>query len=491
VDVDSGNGQALRQWPASIQSALTYVLIYALADIALNRFAFSDGWTILWPLNGVTIAILLKQPRAHWPPILFGVAVGTGIGECLDNNPVGFEICQRALSLLEVVISACVLPGFSSLNEWLRKPRVFSRFVAALVLGPGISGVLASVAFHFAQHEPYLLAFNNWATADALGIAATMPLALSVGSSELSRLFERAALPKTLTVLIIAMGCATVALSVSRYPLLFLLYPVLLLVDVHLAFAGSALAMCAVCLLAVYLATNHQGPFGAWPPDLPVPRDFALQLYLSFQVVALFPASIRILERKRIAGELHDANVQLTMLAALDGLTGIANRRAFDDRFAQEWNRAMRVGSPLALLMIDIDHFKQFNDKYGHHAGDHALIRVAQGLSCAMHRTGDLVARFGGEEFAVLLPHTDVAGAAKLAEQIRQSTAALEIGHQGSPYGHVTVSIGCAVFTPAPPTPGENRLQLLTAADQALYQAKRAGRNCVEIAAPELSAHLE
>jgi len=488
VDVDFGNGQAVRRWPASIQSALTYVPIYALADIALNRFAFTDGWTILWPLNGVTVALLVMSPRAKWLPILFGVAVGTGIGEYLDGNPIYFEIAQRLISLIEVILSALFLPSFSTLNAWLRKPRIFSRFVASLLLGPGISGILASILFHFAQHEPYLLAFNNWATADALGIAATMPLALSIRSPEFGRLFERAALPRTIAVLTLALACAAMALSVSRYPLLFLLYPVLLLVDVQLAFAGSALAMFAVCLLAVYLATNHYGPFGAWPADLPVSRDIALQLYLGFQVVALFPASIRILERRRIAEELHDANVQLTMLASLDGLTGIANRRAFDDRFAQEWNRATRGASPLALAIIDIDHFKQFNDRYGHHAGDHALVSVAQALAGGMHRAADLVARFGGEEFVVLLPHTDLEGAAHLAEQLRLAVAGLAIQHQDSRWSVVTVSIGVAACVPAapsaatPPVPAaaEDRFLLLTAADRALYQAKMAGRNCVE-----------
>ncbi len=471
-----------RAWLLPAKWAAGCALLYALADIALNRFAFSDGWTILWPLNGITIALLLMQPRFRWLPILVGVALGTGIGECLDGNAVTLELWLRVISVTEVVISASLLPAFSSLEVWLRTPKLFQRFVASLLLGPGISGVLAALVFQHLEGRPYLTGFNNWATADALGIAATMPVALAVRSPLLRGLFTRRNLLKTLAILALALAAAAAALAVSRYPLLFLVYPVLLLVDLQLAFAGSALAMFLVCLLAVYLATNHHGPFGLWPANLFLSRDLALQLFLGFQVVALFPASIRLLERRRFAEDLHQANVQLTRLASLDGLTGIPNRRSFDERFASEWSRASRAGSPLAMLMVDIDKFKEFNDRYGHHAGDQALIAVAGVLASWMRRPGDLAARFGGEEFAVLLPHTGQSGAAQLAEQLRQATAALNIPHQGSPFGYVTVSIGCAVFTPAPPAPGEDRLQLLTAADQALYQAKKAGRNCVEVA---------
>ena len=463
-----------------VGGALVLGLGYAAADYALNHYAFDDGWTIFWPLNGITIALLIMRPRSEWPLLLCGIEVGTGISERLDHNSLSLTLWQRALSLSEVLITASLLPAFSNLNDWLRKPHIFRRFSTAVLLGPGISGVLAVVYFHLAEHLPALHTFNAWAVADALGIAATMPLVLSIGSPELRSLFVPSALVRTLGILALALVCATLALSVTRYPLLFLVYPVLLLVDALLAFGGSALAMCAVCFLAVSLATHSHGPFGVWPPGLFVSRNFALQLYLGFHVLALFPASLRIQERRRIAEELRDANVQLTMLASLDGLTGIANRRALDERFAQEWSRAQRGRTPFTLLMLDIDHFKQFNDGYGHHAGDHALASVAAALAAHIRRPQDMVARFGGEEFAVLLPHTGRDGAAHLAEDLRHAVEALGLPHGGSPWGCVTVSIGGATYLPSAPSGAADRFQLLKAADQALYQAKQSGRNCVE-----------
>jgi len=185
------------------------------------------------------------------------------------------------------------------------------------------------------------------------------------------------------------------------------------------------------------------------------------------------------LERRRMAAELRDTNAQLLLLASLDGLTGIANRRSLDEYFAQEWSRAVRQQTPLALLMIDIDHFKQFNDLYGHPAGDRCLQAVAGALRERVQRAQDCVARFGGEEFALVLPDTDRKGAMHIAEQLRLTIQALAIPHRAAADGHVTVSIGCAVVLPSN---AEDPATLLQMADSALYSAKLAGRNRVHTA---------
>jgi len=450
--------------------------VYLLADSALNRFAFSNGWTILWPLNGVTIALLIRRPRSAWPAILLGIEIGVGIGEYFDDNPLASVIWQRAFSLAEVAISAALLPAFSDLEQWLQRPRIYPRFIAAILAGPAISGLMAAVFFHLYSGQGYLSAFDDWAAADALGIAAIMPLALAFGSAEMRDLFRLRSLAKTLGVLVLACACAAAVFSVSRYPLIFLLYPALLLVDSVLAFSGSAIAVFGISLIAVYCTTHGSGPFGVWPRDLSVTGNVALQLYLGFQLVALFPASLMMMERKRMGVELRDTNAQLLLLASLDGLTGLPNRRSLDERFAQEWSRAMRLHSTLALLMIDIDHFKQFNDIYGHHAGDECLRSVAAALKSELRRLPDHLARFGGEEFAMLLPNTGVEGATLMAERLRVAVMTLAVEHRGSPLGTLTISLGCAAVVPQP---GDESVHLLQLADAALYQAKRGGRNCV------------
>ncbi|SMP74058.1 sensor domain-containing diguanylate cyclase [Noviherbaspirillum suwonense] len=193
--------------------------------------------------------------------------------------------------------------------------------------------------------------------------------------------------------------------------------------------------------------------------------------------------------RERVEAELRDAkytlermNRSLELLSLQDSLTGLGNRRRFDLALQAECRHSMRHQTPLALVMIDVDHFKRYNDLYGHPAGDECLRRIGAAVSAARGRASDVVARYGGEEIAVLLPQTQAAGALAAAERVREAVEAIAIQHAGSPVGHVTVSIGVATLAQGehPDAPA----LLLREADRALYEAKAAGRNQVRLAAP-------
>lgn len=176
--------------------------------------------------------------------------------------------------------------------------------------------------------------------------------------------------------------------------------------------------------------------------------------------------------------ELQQANTRLRRQSEVDGLLGIANRRAFDEALTHEWARAVREFTVTSLLMIDVDFFKNYNDTYGHQAGDGCLKRLADAIASSLKRPGDVVARYGGEEFSVLLPQTDAAGADEVAREIQDAVSRLAIPHSGSLVStQVTVSIGISTVTP---TPGLKQEAVVHAADHALYRAKQAGRNrCV------------
>jgi diguanylate cyclase (GGDEF)-like protein len=183
------------------------------------------------------------------------------------------------------------------------------------------------------------------------------------------------------------------------------------------------------------------------------------------------------LRMKRMADELRRC-------ATTDGLTGIANRRKFDVSLEREWRRAPRHGNPLALLLIDVDHFKLYNDRYGHPQGDACLREMAQAFERSVRRTADVAARYGGEEFVVLLPQTRRDGAESMAHRILDVVDGLAIRHEASPTAaHVTVSIGIACYDGAAAWGNGDRPErhtetdLLLAADTALYAAKRAGRS--------------
>lgn len=173
---------------------------------------------------------------------------------------------------------------------------------------------------------------------------------------------------------------------------------------------------------------------------------------------------------------LTEANVRLQRLADVDGLTGIANRRRFDDALQGEWLRGMRNQRAMSLLLCDVDHFKQFNDLYGHGAGDECLKQVAAALCTNLRRPADMCARYGGEEFALILPETELPGAVMVAESCREAVQALGIAHSGAPYGLVTLSVGVACVVP---DKQDSAAALLAAADRALYAAKGDGRNRV------------
>ncbi|PUA18406.1 diguanylate cyclase [Glaciimonas sp. PCH181] len=203
------------------------------------------------------------------------------------------------------------------------------------------------------------------------------------------------------------------------------------------------------------------------------------RLYLAIDAGPIYDDGgnlIAVVETLRDMTVQKEAQRALQELATQDGLTGIANRRTFDAALQTEWDRAVRDGTTLTLLMVDVDHFKDYNDNYGHQAGDECLKRVAKAMATAPLRPGDLVARYGGEEFAVILPDVSVEGAKVVAERIRTSVEQLQISGTQGMDKFVTVSIGAAT---AKAWTTSSSAALIAAADLSLYQAKHAGRNRV------------
>ncbi|MEP0913820.1 diguanylate cyclase [Leptolyngbya sp. GB1-A1] len=210
------------------------------------------------------------------------------------------------------------------------------------------------------------------------------------------------------------------------------------------------------------------------------------QLLQQQQQLALQNCQLRqeIKQREQVEAKLQQANLQLQHLANTDSLTQVANRRCFDAVLAQEWQRLKREQQPLSLILCDIDYFKQYNDCYGHPAGDVCLQRVAQVIAGCVNRPADMVARYGGEEFAIILPNTDLAGTVSIVEAIRAALEALQIPHAGSAIAaHITLSLGIASLFP---TSSSSCQELLAAVDAALYHAKQQGRD-TWIAAPLLA----
>lgn len=205
------------------------------------------------------------------------------------------------------------------------------------------------------------------------------------------------------------------------------------------------------------------------------------RLYLAVDAGPIYDDAgnlVAIVETLRDMTDKKNAEDALQRLATQDGLTGVGNRRAFDEALKREWRRAQRLQMPLGMVLVDVDCFKQFNDIYGHLQGDACLRSVAAVMADNAIRTGDLAARYGGEEFALLLPFTEIAGALALAERVRSGVRALWLPHSAGVEGQcVTISAGAASMLPGGSDEPE---QLIGLADAALYRAKKGGRNRVE-----------
>ncbi len=235
----------------------------------------------------------------------------------------------------------------------------------------------------------------------------------------------------------------------------------------------TAVALCAV--LAMHLARIHADI------ETITIQSFVLCLALSFALPGTFliERSLRMnhLQSRLLdleQSDLRQAHLHLEILTATDGLTHIANRRCFDNALLQEWSRQTRSETPLSLLMLDVDHFKSYNDRLGHQMGDECLRQIAQKLASYAQRPGDLAARYGGEEFALILPDTAPEAALNIGENLRRGIQELAIPHPDQAY--VSVSIGVATMIPMPGITSE---QLVLRADEALYLAKSQGRDRV------------
>lgn len=232
-------------------------------------------------------------------------------------------------------------------------------------------------------------------------------------------------------------------------------------------------------------ADPAQGAHGRRAENWCVMPQVGTRLYLAIDAGPIYDDEgrlIAVVETLRDMTVQQEAQMELQRLATRDSLTGIANRRSFDDTLAAEWLRGIRDAKPLSLILIDVDHFKHYNDHFGHQGGDECLKAVAGTIGTSCLRSSDLAARYGGEEFTAVLPGTSAAGGMIVAERIRAAVAAHALPHPGNDArGHVTVSVGIATLIPSRDRAPED---LIAAADAALYRAKREGRDRVVAAEP-------
>ena len=450
---------------------------------------YADLHAICWPIDGLLIGVLLLCSRRNWPWIMAGYAITTATHLRLLGQPAIQVAGDTVCNLFEMVFAAAVLPRFTNLSEWLRQPRLILRFSILVLIGaPLIPAVLWSVFTHFYLGWEFGLTVEHWVTEDALGIALYTPLVLVLASRETYLLLRPGQRLKTLVMFGVLLGVSWLIFHETEYPLGFLIFPILVLMVDRVGFPGAVLAVNLVTVIAAQGTIAGSGPFGFVQGHQEPYRTMLLQIYLTIAMVMSFAITLTARERDDFQKQLKLALQQMEVLATRDGLTGLGNRRLFDQMLEAEWGRERRQRMSVGLLLLDVDRFKSYNDMYGHLAGDQCLCAITSSFGPHLKRVGDLAARYGGEEFVVLLPGATLADAGVIAESIREGVEALGLEHKGNATGVVTISVGFSAVTPDNVLPSQ---RLIAAADEALYAAKQGGRNRVMSASSNISSVRE
>ncbi|MET0263977.1 MAG: diguanylate cyclase [Duganella sp.] len=450
---------------------------------------------VVWLPNAVLLAALLRF-RGKRAPWLVCLSFGADVLANMQSLPLHTTMLLATINQGEVVLTYTLLMRYG-VSPRLHRVQDFLKFgLAGPVFAAMLAGLAASAVLrHFHNVEtPYLTLARLWWFSDGLGLFIFTPLLLAFTRRQPTRQrrrlrhfnrFDAAILAAALALTAAVLSARSGAIGdVSITPTLLL--PVAGILALRFGSRLTTSFVAAVSMATATMISHGMRPFGNLPAHVDVVRgqEFMLTLGVIGIGFSVLIDELRARERELEARvlerthELEESNERLKTLSATDGLTGIANRRRFDETLASEWSRARRDGRPLMLAMLDVDLFKQYNDSHGHQAGDEVLRRVAAELETRIRRSGDLVARYGGEEFAIISHASNEDNALAMAELVCTSVAALQLPHPGSPFGMVTVSVGVALIAPQE---ADSIVAFLRAADMALYRAKLQGRNRVAL----------
>lgn len=473
----------MRGMPYLAQVGLLAAVYFAAAKASL-LLAIPPGYaTAVWPPSGIALAALLILGTRVWPGVWIGAAL---VNLTVASSPVAAIAIGTGNTLEALVGAMLVRHHVADAPPYFDRVRNVVKFVAVAVLCSSVAatfGVL-SLAVESALPWPDLVAnWGTWWHGDAAGIIIIAPLILNwklrhdiVWSP--AKILEAAALACSLFLtayLVFSNGTR----YFSSLPLTFLVLPLIIWAAFRFTRREVTTAGAAVCIIAVWYTLEGQGPFAQEPLNLSL---LLLLAFISTIVATGLMLSAAVNERKRAIEKLERALHHVREQASTDPLTGLSNRRHLWEFLLREWIRSRRKESSLAIIMMDLDHFKRINDSYGHDAGDLVLTEIAALLK-SQFRGSDIACRFGGEEFALVLPDATLEAVQRRAEGIRAAIHRLELEYRGQSLGRITASFGVAL---APDHAGDPE-SLLRASDQALYDAKAAGRDRVAVCAKKFA----
>jgi diguanylate cyclase (GGDEF)-like protein len=457
--------------------AVLAALYFEAGHLGLRLAFVNASTTAVWPPTGIALAALLILGLRVWP----GIFIGAFLVNVTTAGTVASSICLASGNTLEALIGFLLVSRFARGADFPERAKTFLRFVMlAGVLATAVAATIGAgtlTFFGLAPLSDFQSVWFHWWLGDAAGAILITPMIVCWHASprltwRRARAAEAAAFLCALVVFSQAVFGLTAPAS-AQYQTAFLVMPLLLWPAIRFGPRETATAAFLLALFALTGTLQGSGPFASTTPfaTLISLQSFMGVVALTSMVVAASTAE-RVLsteELLRSQRDLEEANARLNARCVSDPLTGVANRRGFEERLSEEIERSERHRQPLALLIVDVDRFRRHNRSLGHGGAD-AVLRAVAGLLRSQIRKIDHIARFGGDEFVILLPNTTPEGARITAERCRRAVAACSWDK-----GAVTVSIGVAVA-------GTERVDgagLLAAADHALFKAKEMGRNRV------------
>jgi diguanylate cyclase (GGDEF)-like protein len=450
---------------------------FSWLGIVLSRQ--SEGVATIWFSNGLIFSLLITQPKRRWLPyFLAGLAADT-LADMIYGDPFSLAFGVSLANLIEVVTSALLMARLFGYPLDLRRRRTLIGFLLISVLGATAltSALGAFWTLQLVPGPPWWQMFRTWYLGDLLGMAILAPLIIMVQRPGFFAIFNRRELPHTLLVLLAPVLVTTFVFTHSHDPLIFFIFPAFLLVAFRLGLPGTVVNIPLVTLMAIGFTIKGHGPLMLIDGQhMLLHRIVIAQVFAAAAIFTMFPVAAILEEKEALQRSLGASEARFRNLALKDELTGLPNRRAFNLQYDNAWEQALTTRKCLGLIILDVDQFKQYNDVAGHPAGDAYLRAIAWVVEAIADAKQAIPARIGGEEFGIILPDTTLDRTREIAEAVRKSILDLALPHPATPSGVQTVSLGLAVWVVLD---GQTSMQLMRAADRALYRAKLNGRNQV------------
>lgn len=447
-------------------------LLVAASAWLLLAFARGPGeLAAIWIGNGIVAGWLLNRRMAAWPGYLATAFLAELPVRLLAGDDLPYALVIAGCNVLEAGMVALAIrwwvPDIRKPSRWMLLGGVAT---AAALVACAVAGLVAAVTAWGLHGQGLLVSLGRWYAAHVVGMVAVGTMTLVIQREGLG-LFHRPDRGAGLAATILLVAGITVLVFLTSWPLLFVAFPVLLLAAVRHRFAGASLGVLALGTVAGAATALDLGPLA---PLEQWARIAVLQLYIAAACLLTIPACLAMAERDRLRQRLEESHALMERLSRVDALTGLPNRRQLDERLELSLARLQRARTPVALLCLDVDRFKQVNDTHGHAGGDIVLQAFASRLLGCLRAT-DLVARPGGDEFVVLLDDAVPGAAERVAECIIHAMQS-PVDVRGVPVP-VATSIGISHAVPE-----DTPESLMAAADAALYAAKESGRNRYRVA---------